>query len=187
MGFKPSEIPERTPNLSQLLPNELPLLVPYLHGKDGFRRTFEKLWWIIETPKGYKKSSQPYIGEVVKRLELLPGIEHRPGVRWVALNMHANQERLAKECQGDQIAPSWLAGPEILAALVQFPEWISYWDRTPFPSPNFGGYIYHQNNYKKEVLCVRVNDEHELGLNTNWSSVLCHNQSTPTIRLLESC
>jgi hypothetical protein len=117
------------------------VIVVYLpdQGKtSGIQRTFEELWYIASRLQPGKWRHE-WLNSGPKHLRLLEGIEHKPGIRRVTIDLAANWD-----CQNG-IRPMDVRGSdsvhaEALAAAAHFPDWIRAMDGERVPYARMPGY-----------------------------------------------
>jgi hypothetical protein len=109
---------------------------------DGIRRTCHELWTVAAARQPHSWSwdwRQDRYEHQPKPVQLLPGMEHRPGVRRVTVDLGAHW------APGQHIRPRHLRGPdsahaELLAAAAHFPRWIQSMDGVSVPFVWLSGY-----------------------------------------------
>ena len=111
------------------------VLVPYAETVDA---TLETLWTIAS---GLQPNNWRWDGmkSGPENLRLLDGIEHKPGLRWEAIDLGANWD------PKDGIRPMDVRGPNsahagILAAAAHFPKWVQAMDGEKVPYVWLPGY-----------------------------------------------
>ncbi|MGH9072412.1 MAG: hypothetical protein ACRDX8_14970, partial [Acidimicrobiales bacterium] len=121
------------------------LLAVYLDGNDemdGIRRTCRQLWQVAAERQPNAWSWDWYwdgwLGHPMP-VRLVPGIEHRPGLRRVTLDLGAHWR------PGHYTRPCNIRGPdsahaEALVAAAQFPEWVRSMDGQAVPYIWVSGY-----------------------------------------------
>jgi hypothetical protein len=127
------------------------LLAVYLDGEyrgddvgalDGVRRTCHEMW-DVATERQLNTWSWDWVRDAYqsepKPVRLLPGIEHRPGVRRVTVDLGAHW------MPGRHLRPRHVRGPdsahaEVLAAAAHFPRWARAMDGVSVPFVWLAGY-----------------------------------------------
>ena len=145
-GFADSDFPEHIPDFtpSQLL--EVLVLAVYLPSAElgrvkdlpGYIRTAGELWQIAREgqPNWWQWDELKLDAE---HLRLLPELTHRPGIRWVALDLGAHWNARDGVRPRD-VRASNSAHAEILAAAAHFPQWIQTMDGSAVPYVWLAGY-----------------------------------------------
>lgn len=151
--------------------------------------TFDGLWDKVEAPAGFAKKLSSDLKPDRRNLRMTPGkaLHSRPS--WLAFNTE----------YGAGVAPShlWpkatdLAGPEVLSALIQFPNWCLSWLRASGSQlrhigadPNLSGYqMIHQGRWDYVPrICLSV-PERSLWLVPIHAdgTAFGHNTVSPTVR-----
>jgi len=184
-GFTPADIPSVPTNFVPRTPTDVLMLAVYLPNSrtKGITRTFESWWDFVKTPTGYSKWRWDQLKSDSKHLRLLEGIEHRPGIRWVAFDPNANHGKSPQSCwDNPDVAPT-LAGPEVLMALAHFPMWAASWNGNKSPYSNMAGY-----QFKWETAwcdCPYVNrrdDDRQLKLNARSAVNANDRWASPSVR-----
>lgn len=136
-GFRAKDIPVPHGDPSRLL---LTVNLPDKNGEPGWLRTFRD-WWEFDC--GLRGDNRLMLGFEfdVNYLRLAPGVEYRPGIRWVEYepNVYAGEPpkhalQLAKE------AGLVLAGAESLMASVLLDGYVESWNANDNYAPNLTTY-----------------------------------------------
>ena len=136
----------------------------------GVQRTCEQLWAVASQrqPRAWcwdERRDGP------KPVRLLPGVEHRPGVRRVTLDLAANWDRRVGMRPIDVRGPR-SAAAEILAAAAHFPEWVRSMDGERVPFVCLAGYEVTVPTYEawRHVVCLSWSHFHRrINLSDNWA------------------
>jgi hypothetical protein len=183
-GLRPAELDavDLTPR-THADPLVVDLLAVYLDAEfrgdeldqlDGVRRTCHELW-SIAAERQPDTWSWDWIRDVYesspKPVRLLPGIEHRPGVRRVTLDLGAHW------MPGRHLRPRALRGPdsahaEVLAAAAHFPRWARSMDGISVPFVWLPGYqVTHPDHAVDERLpaLAWVEYRRTLSLSVDWA------------------
>ena len=185
-GFTPADIPSVPTNFTPRTPTEVLMLAVYLPDKGktkGVQRTFDSLWDFVKTPTGYTKWRWDQLKSDSKHLRLLEGIEHRPGIRWVAFDPNANHGKSPQSCWDNLDVASTLAGPEVLMALAHFPMWAASWNGNKSPYPNLAGYQFYWEAAWGRCPCVyRYGGDRRLGLDADSADDAHDGWASPSVR-----
>jgi hypothetical protein len=149
------------------------VLVVYLPGTQtatGAQRTCEQLWDVAaqRQPQAWcwdERKTGP------KPVRLLDGVEHRPGIRRVTLDLAANWDRRAGLRPLDVRGPA-SASAEILAAAAHFPDWVRSMDGDRVPFACLAGYQVTVPAYEtwRHVLCLSWSHiNRRINLSDNWA------------------
>lgn len=114
-------------------------LVPYLPDKDkmsGMERTFQDLWKVAAKQQKSNWRWDGYDQAGPKRLRLLKGINHNPGLHWEVINLGANHGETPKDVRSAKDSPH--AG--ILASAALHPHWVRQMDGANVPFVFAPGY-----------------------------------------------
>ena len=123
-GLSLSDFPTRIPSSDGLKPNEQLLLAVFLPGEGNIKpvqRTFDKLWEAIQAPVGFKKEKLSGFRSDSLQLRLAPGIHHKPGAHWVAVNLIEGYEREIGS-DGNVGPKTKLASAEMFMVAIQCPQ-----------------------------------------------------------------
>ena len=159
-------------------PTENPFLdavvVPYLPEKDGvpgYIRTFLFLWQRAREQQDRSWQWNPaYDGELTsKRIRLLEGIEHRPGLRVELIDLGANWDK------DSSIAPESVRSSDtsphagVLAAAAEDPDWIRQMDGVNVPHVWVPGYELNvpDDGLWQRVSRLSLGDARKLRLNAD--------------------
>lgn len=159
-------IPEPPAKFAPRTSTEVLMLAAYLscdnlHLEAGVERT-NKVWWdFIVPPKGHIKIRWEEFKTDPEHLQLVPDEtdpdmvkKHRSGIRWVAFDPNANQDKSPRSCWNDpEVAPT-LASAEVLMAAALFPRWALSWNGSSSPYPNMSGYQYFDGRKWAMVPCI---------------------------------
>lgn len=115
-------------------------LVPYLdderNGRKGVERTFCELWAVTAKEQNGSWRWDGYDKAGPNRLQLLQGIEHRPGLRWEVIDLGCQRDRKPMDVRHPKKSPH--AG--ILATAALHPEWVKAMDGENVPYVWIPGY-----------------------------------------------
>jgi len=161
------------------------VIVPYLPGTgaaDGVQRTCEELWTLAarRQPRSWcwdERKTGP------KPVRLLAGVEHRPGLRRVTVDLaaHWNRRRGARALDVRSRAS---AAAEILAVAAHFPEWVRSMDGERVPFVCLAGYEVTVPDYEawRHVLCLSWSHFHRrINLTDNWADYYQERFSAPVL------
>jgi hypothetical protein len=148
----------------------------------GVQRTCEQLWEVAaqRQPQAWcwdERKSGP------KPVRLLDGMEHRPGVRRVTLDLTANWDRRAGARPLDVRTPT-SAAPEILAAAAHFPEWVRSMDGAHVPFVCLAGYQVTVPAYEtwRHVVCLSWSHiNRRINLSDNWADYFQDRFASPVL------
>jgi hypothetical protein len=123
---------------SGLVVDVIAVYLPDEGNTSGVQRTFEELWDIASSLQPGKWRWEELKSDK-KHLRLLDGIEHKPGIRRVTIDLGANWD------PKDGIRPIDVRGSdsvhaEALAAAAHFPDWIQAMDGEHIPYVWMPGY-----------------------------------------------
>lgn len=155
---------------SPLVVDVLTVDLPARGAADGVQRTCEELWTIaaLRQPRSWcwdERKTGP------KPVRLLDGVERRPGVRRVTLDLAAHWDRRRGSRPLEVRGPE-SAGPEILAAAAHFPEWVRSMDGREVPFVGLAGYQVTHPAYEtwRHVLCLSWSHfNRRINLSDNWA------------------
>jgi hypothetical protein len=161
------------------------VLVAYLPGQGavtGVQRTCEQLWDAAaqRQPRAWCWDERK-VGP--KPVRLLDGIEHRPGIRRVTLDLAANRDRRVGVRPLDVRGPT-SASAEILAAAAHFPDWVRSMDGSRVPFVCLAGYQVTVPAYEawRHVLCLSwSNFNRRINLSDNWGDYFQDRFSSPVV------
>jgi hypothetical protein len=155
---------------SPLMVDVLTVDLPAKGAADGAQRTCDELWSIAaqRQPRSWcwdERKTGP------KPVRLLEGIEHRPGVRRVTLDLaaHWDTDRGARPLN---VRGPDSAAAEILAAAAHFPEWVRSMDGAQVPFVGLAGYQVTLPVYEtwRHVLCLSWSHfNRRINLSDNWA------------------
>jgi hypothetical protein len=187
MIYIPSDIPPIPTNFVPRTSTEVLMLMVYLPDKSrsmkGVRLTFDRLWGLVVPPVGYSKWRWESLKSDSSNLRLLPGIEHRPGIRWVAFDPNTNQGKSPKSCWENPNSVSTLAGPEVLMAAWLFPKWVASWNGDESPFANMAGYQFKWESAWQGCPCIyRWDGPRQLELNARWAGNANDGWACPSVR-----
>lgn len=143
-GFADSDFPQHIPAFTPSSPLEVLVLAVYLPEAllglivPDYIRTANELWQIARglQPNWWQWDSLKLDAD---HQRLLSGIEHKPGIRWVALDLAAHWN--AKDgVRPRDVRDENSAHAEILAAAGHFPQWIQNMDGEKVPYAWLAGY-----------------------------------------------
>ena len=120
-------------------------LVPYLDDKregqeivmSGIERTFQELWAVAGKEQHANWRWDGYNQADSKRLRLLKGIEHKPGLRWEVIDLGCNRNKKPVDVRSAKSSPH--AG--IFATAALHPDWPRAMDGDSVPyvfAPGYG-------------------------------------------------
>ena len=150
--------------------------VPLLHVRSSFR----VLWSKVEPPAGYSKVMGNYVDCDVQSLRTTPGkIEFTEAV-WLGFDPQRNKDEVPEDLWSD----SDLAGPEVLSALIQFPDWPLSWT-SDNPAPFVSGYQAQRMGKWECVPYLTIFKNHkELKLNFTFADEDGDHRPSPVVRVL---
>jgi hypothetical protein len=185
-GFRPSDIPA-APNFTPRTKTEVLLLAVYLPDKGrvkGFRRTFDAWWDFIVPPTGLTKWRWEELKSDSKHLRLAPGIEYKPGIRWVAFDPNAYQGKSPKDALTQSaVDGTVLAHAEVLMAAAMLPEWVSSWNGGKSPYPNISGLQFYWNtDWSGVPYLSRWGGHRQLELDAFWAGYDDSFFASPSVR-----
>lgn len=185
-GFRSSDIPA-VPNFTPRTKTEVLLLTVMLPDKGrvkGVRRTFDAWRDFIVPPAGLIKWRWEELKSDSKHLRLASGIDHKPGIRWVAFDPNTHQGKSPKQALQHVITHgTTLANAEVLMAAALFPEWVLSWNGGDSPYPNMSGYKFNWDTAWSGVLCLdRWDGARRLRLRGLWAGHRNGNWSSPSVR-----
>ncbi|HSV65936.1 MAG TPA: hypothetical protein VLJ59_08545 [Mycobacteriales bacterium] len=125
-----------------LVVDVIAVYLPDGNGMDGVRRTCHELWTVAAGRQGSSWSWDWFMDRWKghpKPVRLLAGIEHRPGVRRVTLDLAAHATP-GSYLRPDRVRGKNSAHAEVLAAAAHFPKWIRAMDGTTVPFTFLAGY-----------------------------------------------
>lgn len=167
-------------------PTEVLMLAVYLPDKGrtkGLQRTFDAWWDFATPPIGITKCRWDQMKSDSKHLHLLEGIEHRPGIRWVAFDPNANKGKSPQSCWDNPYVAPTLAGPEVLMALALFPNWAASWNGNKSPFSNMAGYQFKRNSAWVHCPCInRLVDDRQLWLDASSAVLAGDYWACPSVR-----
>jgi hypothetical protein len=152
---------------------------------DGVRRTCDELWKIAADQQPHAWSFDWEWDEWrqdPKPVRLLDGIEHRPGVRRVTVDLGAHWE----PGQKNYIRPRNIRGTdsahaELLAAAAHFPDWVRAMDGKSVPYVWLSGYqltVPEDSTHRLPGLAW-VRHRRTMSLTANWADHSGHDWASP--------
>ncbi|MBA2308050.1 MAG: hypothetical protein H0W01_01820 [Pseudonocardiales bacterium] len=161
------------------------VIVPYLDDiylgddedfMDGVRHTCDELWSLAAAQQAYAWCFDWLWAEYDGRrkpVRLLPGIEHRPGIRRVAVDLGAHW-RPSRHIRPGQIRGVNSAHAEVLAAAAHFPQWAAAMDGKRVPFVWISGYQVtwppQPESVQSRLLSLAfVRYRHSLSLTVDWA------------------
>jgi len=186
-GFRPSDIPAVPTNFIPRTKTEVLLLAVYLPDKGrvkGFRRTFDAWWDFIVPPAGLTKWRWEELKSDSKHLRLAPGVEYKPGIRWVAFDPNAYQGKSPKDALAQSANDgTTLAHAEVLMVAAQFPSWASSWNGGNSPYPNMSALqFYWDTDWSRVPYLGRGGGSRQLKLSADWADFADSRWSSPVVR-----
>lgn len=167
---------------SPLVVDVVAVYLPATATQTGVQRTCEELWELAaqRQPQAWcwdERKTGP------KPVRLLEGIEHRPGIRRVTLDLAAHWDRRAGTRPIDVRSPM-SASAEVLAAAAHFPEWVRSMDGTQVPFACLGGYQVTVPTYEtwRHVLCLSWSHiNRRINLSDNWADYFQDRFASPVL------
>lgn len=157
---------------SPLMVDVVAVYLPATERMGGVRRTCHELWSLVarDIPAAYAWDDGK---DWVKPVRLLDGIEHRPGIRRVTLDLAAHWHRVRA------IRPIRVRGPdsaasEVLAAAAHFPFWVRSMDGQQVPYGWLSGYQLTVPDYEtwRHLSCLSWNQlENRVSLAAHWADL----------------
>ncbi len=186
-GFRVSDIPA-VPNFIPRTKTEVLLLAVYLPDKGrvkGFRRTFDAWWDFIVPPAGLTKWRWEALKSDSKHLRLAPGVEYKPGIRWVAFDPNAYQGKSPRDALTQSANDgTTLAHAEVLMAAAQFSGWVSSWNGGKSPYPNMSALQFYWDADWSDVpyVCRWVDSGRKFNLLSDDAGYALGGWSSPVVR-----
>ncbi len=118
-----------------------------------------------------------------KRVRLLDGIGHRPGVRRVTLDLAANWNR-RKGVRPIDVRGRRSASAEILAAAAHFPDWVRSMNGDSVPFVCLAGYQVSLPTYEvwRHILCLSWSHfNRRINLSDNWADYYQDRFASPVL------
>jgi hypothetical protein len=135
-GFRSSDIPP----IPIFKPNNKGALLVLAVYFESLELTFNDWWDFIEPPPGMTKRRVEGLRTGPEDLRLAPGIDYRPGIRWVEFDPSANRGITAEDALVRPLADGTsLAHVEVLMAAAQHRRWVMSWNGTNSLYPNMSG------------------------------------------------
>lgn len=183
-GFRPSDIPG-LPDFMPRTPTEILLLsvmLPDEGGVSGFHRTFEAWWETIDGFSGKRRVAA--VRSASDDLQLAPGIDYSPGIRWVVFDPSGYQSMSPDEAlQRAAIDGVSLAHVEILMVAALFPAWATSWLGEGSPAPFMSGARIFHDGPSLGVPCIYLAaDGGSLWLDAERADRFNPNWASPTVR-----
>ncbi len=158
-------------------------LVPYLKGKrgvSGAQRTFDALWTIAASrqPGSYRG---PRMLSDPKHLRLLPGIEHKPGLRWEVIDLGANQGKSPADVRDPATSPH--AG--VLATAAHHPEYVQSQNGNDVPYlwlPGYQVFVDGGDPWRDVPCLIWSQVGREVGLSAVWGGNPVPGYAVPVLR-----
>jgi hypothetical protein len=161
--------------VSHTSPLVVDVLAVYLHGKaerkmNGVQWTCSELWDLASQrqPNAWCWDERM---DAPKPVRLLEGIEHRPGIRRVTVDLAANWDRRHGVRPIDVRGPM-SAAPEVLAAAAHFPDWVRAMNGHSVPYVCLAGYQATVPTYEvwRHILCLSWSHLYRrVNLSDNWA------------------
>jgi hypothetical protein len=201
-GFRLKDIPLAPELFTRVTPTEVLMLAVYLPDRGnvpGYLRTLDTWWEFLSPPPGYTKVRWDGLKSDPALLRLLPGIEYRPGIRWVGFDPFANWN----STNGRTVQSLWagsdsssLAHAEVLMGARQLHDWLNGQDGTTIPRPDMAGLQRREPATEDEsdeesvaawqhaLYLRRWDDDHQLELDAIWAGDVDRDWSAPRVREL---
>jgi hypothetical protein len=152
---------------------------------DGVRRTCDELWKVAADQQPHAWSFDWEWDEWrqdPKPVRLLDGIEHRPGVRRVTVDLGAHWEPGRKNyIRPRNIRGTDSAHAELLAAAAHFPDWVRAMDGKSVPYVWLSGYqltVPEDSTHRLPGLAW-VRHRRTMSLTANWADHSGHDWASP--------
>ena len=150
MQFKSAR--KEIPHFKLLSPSEFFIPVPYFPGDEeltGSQLTLRELWRQIPLPTGIDKKSRHAVRNI-KAVHLAPGVVHKPGIRWVLIDLAVFGGIPAGKLWESKYS-QYLSGPEILTVAMLVEGFIDSLDGDENSFLCLNGYMYHDpNDYQND-------------------------------------
>jgi hypothetical protein len=158
-------------------------LVPYLddvkNGPKGVERTFQELWAVAAKQQHASWRWGGYDQAGPERLQLLKGIEHKPGLRWEVIDLGCQRNEKPMDVRRPEKSPH--AG--ILASAALHPEWIKAMDGENVPHVWVPGYEVNVSGENPWRRVSRVNfyrGDRAIELDCGWYNYCHSNWAVPS-------
>jgi hypothetical protein len=190
-GFRPSDFDaiDVTPAVHDD-PLVTDVIAAYLPGDehlDAVRRTADELWAVVadQHPNAWCWDEKCWAKHLIgrKHVRLLHGIEHRPGIRRVTLDLGAHWD-LVNPTRSIDIRSTNSAHAEVLAAAAHFPRWVRSMDGTSVPYVLLSGYqvtLVEQESWRR-LPCLSWNEfRATLSLTAHWADIYGPRWASPIL------
>lgn len=183
-GFVESDFKavDLTPRASydNLTVDVIAVYLPSKNKASGVQRTFMELW-IVALSANITSPLEGLINPSSDNLRLLVGIEHKPGVRRVTVDLGAYSRLVNSNCPA-MVRNSSSAHAEILAAAAHFPEWIKAMGQSKVPCVWLSGYQTRNNALSSwsDVPILTLRGE-ALHLSSSWEGFRQPELASPVI------
>lgn len=189
--FAPYVMPAPPDKFVPLTMYEIPLLIVILPDRNGIysvQRTFDAYRDSIRFDRyGDDVNYDKYRDNVNSdptNLRLVPGIENKPGIYWVAFDPNANKAQCPKQYWANNLSVTHLAHVHVLAAVMLFTDWLKMWDRGTLLFPTLPGYQSYHDGKWEDTLSLFCDDHGCMRLNRCHSKQADRRWSVPTFRYL---